>query len=267
MYPSQNEWEKEKNQENKTMKQELIYGLHAVESLIKNNRHNISELMVLKGRHDKRLARLTRQAKGLPILQKTRSELDKIASTQSHQGVIALVDISSGQPQGIFIRENELLSFLQNVSGVPLILLLDGITDPHNFGACLRSADAAGVHLVITPKDRSVGLTATVRKVACGAVETVPVCQVTNFARTIEILKDIGIWIAGAAGEAEETLYQIDFSGPMAIILGAEGSGMRRLTREKCDYLMKIPMAGEVSSLNVSVATGICLYEAVRQRL
>jgi len=147
-----------------------------------------------------------------------------------------------------------------------LILVLDGVTDPHNFGACLRSADAAGVHLVITAKDRSVGLTATARKVACGAAETVPVCQVTNLVRGIETLKDAGIWIAGAAGEATETLYQIDFTGPMAIIMGAEGSGLRRLTREKCDYLMNIPMSGEVSSLNVSVATGVCLYEVVRQR-
>jgi len=248
------------------MKQELIYGLHAVESLIKNNRHNISELMVLKGRHDKRLSRLMRQAKGIPFRQVTRSELDKIASTQSHQGIIAYTTVSAEESQGILIKENEMPAFLEAIVGVPLILVLDGVTDPHNFGACLRSADAAGVHLVITAKDRSVGLTATARKVACGAAETVPVCQVTNLVRGIETLKDAGIWIAGAAGEATETLYQIDFTGPMAIIMGAEGSGLRRLTREKCDYLMNIPMSGEVSSLNVSVATGVCLYEVVRQR-
>ncbi len=248
------------------MKQELVHGLHAVESLIKNNRDNISELVVLKGRHDKRLSRLLRQAKGLPSRQMTRSEMDSIANTKTHQGVIAYLDVSSGESQGKLIEENDLPAFLDALEGVPLILLLDGVTDPHNLGACLRSADAAGVHLVITPKDRSVGLTATVRKVASGAVDSVSLCQVTNLARSIETLKTAGIWVAGAAGEATDTLYEIDFRGPMAMVMGAEGSGLRRLTREKCDYLMKIPMAGEVSSLNVSVATGICLFEAVRQR-
>lgn len=248
------------------MKLELTFGLHAVESLIKNNRQNITELVVLKGRHDKRLSRLMRQAKGLPFRQATRKELDSIAQSESHQGIIAYSKVGAGEAQGKLIKENELGSFIDSIEGTPLILLLDGVTDPHNFGACLRSADAAGVHLVITPKDRSVGLTPVVRKVACGAAETTPVCQVTNLARTMEALKEAGIWIAGAAGEAEETLYDIDFKGPSAIVMGAEGAGLRRLTREKCDYLINIPMAGSVSSLNVSVATGICLYEVVRQR-
>ena len=248
------------------MKLELIFGLHAVEALIKNNRHGISELVLLKGRHDKRLSRLVRQAKGIPYRQVTRKELDSLAQSESHQGVIAYANVSSEEAQGRIIKENEMPQFLEDIKGTPLILLLDGVTDPHNFGACLRSADAAGVNLVITPKDRSVGLTSSVRKVACGAAETMPICQVTNLVRAMETLKEAGIWIAGAAGEAEGTLYDVDFKGPMAIVMGAEGAGLRRLTRENCDYLIKIPMAGEVSSLNVSVATGICLYEAIRQR-
>ncbi len=248
------------------MKMELIFGIHAVESLVKNNKQSITELVVLKGRHDKRLSRLMKQAKGIPFRQATRRELDGIAHSESHQGVIAYANASSEEASGKLIKENELPSFLEAIEGKPMILLLDGVTDPHNFGACLRSADAAGVHLVITPKDRSVGLTSSVRKVACGAAETMPICQVTNLVRAMETLKDAGIWIAGAAGEAEDTLYDIDFKGPMAVVMGAEGAGLRRLTRENCDYLIKIPMAGEVSSLNVSVATGICLYEVVRQR-
>ncbi|MCP4120283.1 MAG: 23S rRNA (guanosine(2251)-2'-O)-methyltransferase RlmB [Bacteroidetes bacterium] len=248
------------------MKLEIIFGLHAVESLVKNNREGITELLVLKGRHDKRLSRLLRQAKGLPVRQVNRRELDKVASAETHQGIIAHVSSATSDSQDQLIKENTLSSFIESIQGVPLILLLDGVTDPHNFGACLRTADAAGVHLVIMPRDRSVGLTPVVRKVASGAAETVPVCQVTNLARAMETLKDAGIWIAGAAEEAEDTFCDVDYKGPMAIVMGAEGSGLRRLTREKCDYLIKIPMAGEVSSLNVSVATGICLYEVVRQR-
>ena len=144
--------------------------------------------------------------------------------------------------------------------------MLDGVQDPHNLGACFRSADAAGVHAIIAPKDKSVGITPVVSKVASGATETVPFVQVTNLARTLEQLKESGIWIYGAAGEAEQTLYQTDLTGPAAIVLGAEGEGLRRLTRERCDFLVKIPMQGAVSSLNVSVATGVFLFEAIRQR-
>jgi 23S rRNA (guanosine2251-2'-O)-methyltransferase len=148
----------------------------------------------------------------------------------------------------------------------PLILVLDGITDPHNFGACLRSADAAGVDAVIVPKDKSAPLNATVRKVACGAAETVPVYAVTNLARSLAALKDRGIWLAGLAGEGAVSLTQQDLTGPLGIVMGSEGEGLRRLTRDACDYLVSIPMAGSVSSLNVSVATGVTLFEAVRQR-
>ena len=155
---------------------------------------------------------------------------------------------------------------MEAIDGPPFLLVLDGVQDPHNLGACLRSADAAGVHAVIVPKDRSAGLTATVRKVACGAAETVPLLAVTNLARTLRTLQDAGVWLFGAAGEAEKSIYDIDLKGPLALVMGNEGSGLRRLTREHCDELFAIPMVGTVESLNVSVATGVALFEAGRQR-
>jgi 23S rRNA (guanosine2251-2'-O)-methyltransferase len=156
---------------------------------------------------------------------------------------------------------------LDGLDHPPLLLILDGVTDPHNLGACLRTADAAGVDAVIAPKDNSAPLNATVRKVACGAAEVVPYIQVTNLARTMKDIQGRGIWITGTAGEAEQSVYQANLTGPVALVMGAEGKGMRRLTRENCDYLINLPMAGSVSSLNVSVATGVCLFEAVRQRV
>jgi len=167
---------------------------------------------------------------------------------------------------GNLLDEAGLLRLVDDSPGPVLLLVLDGITDPHNLGACLRSADAAGVHAVIVPKDKSADLGPTVSKVACGAAEAVPFARVTNIARTLEALKARGVWIYGTAGEAQATVYDSDFSGPVALVMGAEGAGLRRLTRELCDHLVKLPMAGSVSSLNVSVATGICLFEAVRQR-
>ncbi len=149
----------------------------------------------------------------------------------------------------------------------PLLLVLDGVTDPHNLGACLRTADAAGVHAVIIPKDKSATLNSTVRKVACGAAEVVPLVAVTNLARALEKLRQKGLWVVGTAGDAEQTLYQQDMTGPLIVVMGAEGTGMRRLTREHCDFLVNLPMQGSVSSLNVSVATGVCLFEAQRQRM
>ena len=164
------------------------------------------------------------------------------------------------------LSENELPQFLDGLGKPPLLLILDGVQDPHNLGACLRSADAAGVDAVILPKDHSAPLNATARKVACGAAETVPVVRVTNLARTLRAIRDAGVWLYGAAGEAQQALYDVDLSGPVALVLGGEGKGLRRLTREQCDLLVKLPMAGKVESLNVSVATGVALYEAVRQR-
>src|SRR5690606_1223418 len=177
-----------------------------------------------------------------------------------HQGVVA--DVSPSQVWG----EAMLDELLDRTEGAPLLLVLDGVTDPHNLGACIRTADAAGALAVIVPKDKSATLNATVRKVACGAAEVLPLVAVTNLARTLEKLRQRGLWTVGTAGDAEQELYQQDLTGPTIMIMGAEGSGMRRLTREHCDYLVKLPMAGSVSSLNVSVATGVCLFEAVRQR-
>jgi len=163
--------------------------------------------------------------------------------------------------------ESDLSEILRSLAEPPFLLLLDNVQDPHNLGACLRSADAAGVHAVIVPKDRSVSLTPVVRTVACGAAEKIPFVQVTNLARTMDQLREAGVWLVGTAGEATQNLYEIDLTGPLGIVMGAEGSGLRRLTRERCDFLARIPMLGSVESLNVSVATGVCLFEAVRQRL
>ena len=163
--------------------------------------------------------------------------------------------------------EDDLLAMLSGSDKPPFLLILDGVTDPHNLGACLRTADAVGVQAVVVPKDKSASLSPTVRKVACGAAETVPLVRVTNLARFMRTIRDDGVWLIGTAGEADNTLYQADFTGPVALVMGAEGKGMRRLTREHCDLLINIPMLGHVDSLNVSVATGVCLYEALRQRL
>ena len=187
-----------------------------------------------------------------------------------HQGVVAEaleepVRGEIGQPN--LWDEWQLLQAVKDKTGPVLILVLDGVTDPHNLGACLRSADAAGVDAVVVPKDKSADLNPTARKVACGAAETVPFVRVTNISRTLKALKELGVWLYGTAGEAKNSLYDSDLTGSMALVMGAEGGGLRRLTREQCDHLVKLPMAGSVSSLNVSVATGVCLFEVVRQRL
>ena len=197
---------------------------------------------------------------GVSIQQMTRKTLDDKARGANHQGIMAKVKPAKQ------LNENDLDDILAQHSA-PLLLVLDGVTDPHNLGACLRNADAAGVAAVIVPKDKSANITATVSKVACGAAETVPLVRVTNLARTMRALQEQGIWFVGTAGEATHDIYQAKLTGPLAIVMGAEGDGMRRLTRETCDDLIKIPMAGSVSSLNVSVASGVCLFEAVRQRL
>lgn len=163
-------------------------------------------------------------------------------------------------------NEDDLFDILDNLKQPPFLLILDCIQDPHNLGACLRSADAAGVHAVVAPKDRAVSLTETVRKVACGAAEHVPFVMVTNLARTLKQLKEQGLWLVGTADDAKQSLFDVDLTGPLALVMGAEGKGLRRLTREYCDFLVHIPMAGSVECLNVSVATGVCLFEAVRQR-
>ncbi len=243
---------------------QIIYGLHAVQSVLKHQSTSVKVLYFDKRRQDQRLNRLLELAERQAInCQPTaKNRLDTMADGERHQGVVVEVSDTSQHPS----LESLLDQLDQQSEQPPLLLILDGVTDPHNLGACLRTADAAGVNAVIYPKDKSAGLNPTVRKVACGAAEVMPTYAVTNLARTLDMLKQRGIWIVGAAGEAEHDIYDMDLKGPMALVMGAEGDGLRRLTREHCDYLAKLPMSGTVSSLNVSVATGICLYEMVRQR-
>lgn len=240
----------------------LIFGLHSVQTLLATRSKQVVRLIVLKERHDVRIQQLLEwvDREQIAVEFAPRHEMDRMAQGANHQGVIAFCQRAN------YFSENDLDTLLDNVSGPVLLLILDGVQDPHNLGACLRSADAAGVHAVIAPKDKSVGITPTVAKVACGAAESVPFIQVTNLARTMRALQERNIWIYGAAAEADKSLYQADLKGSVALVLGAEGTGLRRLTREHCDLLLTIPMHGTVSSLNVSVATGIFLFEAVRQR-
>ena len=243
------------------MSNDMIFGIHAVKAVLASDPVRFIEVFVLKGREDDRLLPLVTelQSLGITIQEAGRKALDDKVKGASHQGIVARV-----RP-GKQYNENDLDDLLMGKEN-PLLLILDGVTDPHNLGACLRNADAAGAVAVIVPKDRSAQLNATASKVACGAAEIMPLVRVTNLARTMRALQDKGVWIVGTAGEATHDIYQSKLTGPLAIVMGAEGEGMRRLTRETCDDLIKIPMAGSVSSLNVSVATGICLFEAVRQR-
>jgi 23S rRNA (guanosine2251-2'-O)-methyltransferase len=242
--------------------QEWLYGIHALEAVLAREPERIIELYLLKGREDERFNTLVNQARrfGISIQFCQRKVLDEKSKGEQHQGVVA-----RARP-GKVLDEKDLDNIIES-QNLPFLLILDGVTDPHNLGACLRSADAAGVHAVIVPKDKSATLTPIVRKVACGAAEVIPLIQVTNLSRTIRDIQQAGVWVVGTAGEAEKTIYQASLTGPLALVMGAEGKGMRRLTRENCDELIKLPMAGSVSSLNVSVATGISLYEIVRQRL
>ncbi len=246
------------------MKQEnLIYGFHAINRLIEIKPYQLLEIYVLSGRDDQRVSTILSWAEreGISVQRVTKKQLDQWLSQENHQGIAAKIRPSE------LLSEPELYGLLEFVTEKPLILILDGIQDPHNLGACLRTADAVGAHAVVIPKDGSVALTPTVRKVASGAAETVPVVQVTNLTRCLEKLKERGIWLMGTSAVAPQSLFQTDLRGAVGIILGAEGSGMRRLTTEHCDVLMHIPMAGMVESLNVSVAAGVCLFEAKRQRI
>ena len=239
----------------------FVFGIHAVSALLERQPERVEQLFVQRGRKDARMEEVLAVAEnaGVNYQQIDRKELDEMVEGR-HQGVVAK---SRGSQ---VLREGDLTLLLDSLDHPPLLLILDGVTDPHNLGACLRTADAAGVDAVIVPKDNSAGLNATARRVACGAAEVIPFVQITNLARTLRDLQQRGIWVYGTAGEAEQEVYDVDLSGPMVLVMGAEGKGMRRLTREHCDYLIKLPMAGSVSSLNVSVATGVCLYEVVRQR-
>lgn len=240
----------------------MVIGHHAVSELLRQQPDAISELLIQSDRRDRRMQELRDLAKAhqISLQEVDKAILDKTGA-RNHQGVVAKA-ISGKGP----VSEQELSVLLAKCEQPPLLLVLDGVTDPHNLGACLRSADAAGVTAVIIPKDKAVGLTPVVRKVASGAAETVPLVVVTNLARALQSLQEKGIWIVGTDDQAEISLYEQDLKGPLAIVMGSEGAGLRRLTRECCDYLVSIPMAGELSSLNVSVAAGVTLFEAVRQR-
>ena len=242
---------------------DIAFGMHAVDSLLRRAPQRVLSLFVQTDRNDKRIQSLLTLAKnqGVSVTRVPKSDLDTQVA-ERHQGVVAVIEPASSEAN---LSERDLVSYLSGVER-PLVLVLDGVTDPHNLGACLRSADAAGVNAVIVPKDNSAELNAIARKVASGAAEAIPLVRVTNLVRTLKTLKDAGLWVVGTTGEADTVLYDQDLTLPVVIVMGAEGPGMRRLTTDACDFLVKLPMAGDVSSLNVSVATGVCLFEAVRQR-
>ena len=238
----------------------ILFGFHAVSARLQIAPASIAEIYVDATRRDARMKQFLTRAKeaGARVIEADALRLNRLTGNAGHQGVAARV-----QPLPQARSLDDLLDALQ---APPLLLVLDGVTDPHNLGACLRVADGAGAHAVIAPKDHAAGINATVAKVASGAAESVPYFMVTNLARTLGELKERGIWVTGTAGDAPKTLHETDLTGPAALVLGAEGPGMRQLTRKSCDQLARIPMLGAVESLNVSVASGICLYEALRQR-
>jgi 23S rRNA (guanosine2251-2'-O)-methyltransferase len=244
-------------------KRNFVYGLHAINAVLERAPERVLELWLAQPRDDGRSRDLRERAQtaGLRVQSVAAEALAKLVGDVAHQGAVAAV-----RPLKAW-DEHDLLESLSQNAVDPLLLILDGVTDPHNLGACLRTADAAGVNAVLIPKDRAATVDGVVRKVAAGAAEFVPVVSVTNLARTIDLVKERGIWVVGTDGEAPQTLYGADLKRPLALVLGAEGAGMRRLTRERCDFLVRIPMAGQVESLNVSVAAGVALFEARRQRL
>ena len=247
-----------------------IGGIHSVRAALQPRNaasapggpSDVTEVWLERKRQDRRLAELAELARGagVRLRQVDGEDIERAAPGLNHQGVLAWVKVPASR------SEADLDELLDRLDRPPFLLILDEVQDPHNLGACLRTADAVGVQAVIAPKDNAVGLTPTVAKVASGAARTVPYIQVTNLARTLDALKARGLWLVGLAGEADQDLYGLDLKGPLALVLGSEGRGLRRLTRERCDFLARLPMLGSVESLNVSVATGICLYEALRQR-
>lgn len=238
----------------------LVGGIHAVKALLEHSPEKLKCLHIQSDRDDQRMQQILSlaKAKGIACHMQSQENMQRFLGEVQHQGVIAECFPSE--------RVWDLETVFSAIKGPAFFLVLDGVQDPHNLGACLRTASAAGVHAVIAPKDRAVGLTAVVRKVACGAAEWVPFIPVTNLARALAFLKAQGVWVFGAAERAEANLFQTDLRGPIALVLGAEGTGLRRLTQDSCDHMLRIPMAGHLPSLNVAVAAGICLFEAVRQR-
>ncbi|RRD42511.1 23S rRNA (guanosine(2251)-2'-O)-methyltransferase RlmB [Comamonadaceae bacterium OH3737_COT-264] len=241
----------------------VLFGFHAVTVRLKTAPDSIVEVLFDNSRRDARMKQFLARAQeaGVRLIEADATRIAKLAGSHGHQGVAARVK-EVAQQRSL----DDLLDKLERDGHAPLLLVLDGVTDPHNLGACLRVADGAGAHAVIAPKDHAAGINATVAKVASGAAETVPYFMVTNLARCLGELKERGIWVTGTSEDAPQTIYQTDLRGPTALVLGAEGPGMRQLTRKSCDALARIPMMGAVESLNVSVASGVCLYEAMRQR-
>jgi 23S rRNA (guanosine2251-2'-O)-methyltransferase len=244
------------------MSHELLIGINSVEAALSHDPKNIVELFIETGTSNARLKELSERARDLGVKPhgRTRELLDRMTGGARHQGVVA--QYRAAPPRG----ENELAGLVESAGREALVLVLDGVTDPHNLGACLRSAEAAGVTAVVVTKDKAVGITPIVRRASAGAADRVPFIAVTNLARTLRALKDAGLWLVGLVGEGEQDFYRVDLKGPIALVIGSEGEGLRRLTREQCDYLVRIPMRGAVESLNVSVATGITLFEVLRQR-
>ena len=242
------------------MSTKVLFGFHAVTVRLKSAAESIAEIHVDSARRDARMRQFVQRAQdaGAKLVDSDGTRLDALAGNTRHQGVVARVSALAAR--------HSLDDVLDDVTGPPLVLVLDGVTDPHNLGACLRVADGAGAHAVVAPKDHAVGLNATVAKVASGAAETVPYLMVTNLARTLGELKERDIRVIGTSEDAEQSIYDVDLSGPVALVLGAEGTGLRQLTQKTCDELVRIPMQGAVESLNVSVAAGVCLFEALRQR-
>jgi 23S rRNA (guanosine2251-2'-O)-methyltransferase len=244
------------------MSETWIVGINPVEGAMANDPERLREVLTEQGSKNARIAELIEQARKLkiPVKTSTREQMEKLGGEVRHQGVIARYDTPP------LLTENDLPDLLEAAGADALVLVLDGVTDPHNLGACLRSAAAAKVTAVIVPKDRAVGITPIVRRASAGGADLVPLIAATNLARAMRMLKDAGVWLTGLAGDTEKSLYSLDLKGPTALVLGGEGDGMRRLTRETCDFVARIPMPGAMESLNVSVATGIVLFEALRQR-
>jgi 23S rRNA (guanosine2251-2'-O)-methyltransferase len=244
------------------MSGELMFGIHSVDAALTHDPKNILELYIESDSQNARLKELSERARdlGLKPHSRPREALDRMTGGARHQGAVARYQTPPPR------NENELYTLVEKAEKDTLLLVLDGVTDPHNLGACLRSAEAAGITAVVVPKDKAAGITPTVRRASAGAADRIAFFAVTNLARTLKLLKDRGVWLVGLAGDAEQDFYKLDLKGPTALVVGSEGDGMRRLTRESCDFVARIPMRGDVESLNVSVATGVILFEALRQR-
>ena len=240
----------------------VLYGFHAVTARLRHDASTVEDVYYDPTRRDRRMQEFLHAAKdaGARLIAADETRLWGLAHTERHQGVVARYKAPAA------LAETNLAALVEKAGRDALLLVLDGVTDPHNFGACLRSSEAAGVTAVVVPKDRAVGVTPTVRRASAGAADRVPIVAATNLARMLKSIKDAGVWLVGLDGDATQSVYDIDLKGPIALVLGGEGEGMRRLTREACDFVAKIPMRGDVESLNVSVSTGIVLFEALRQR-